>query len=199
MIRMMRWSARLYQWVGLAMLALPCGTGVAHAVPMALQPSTLIDVSSGSGTGSGAVGTGHQIFEFHGLAGDSVTLAVEVTAIFPGTVFTDDDTLLFLFDDLGILLTENDDSGPGFSSLISGFSLPATGAYFAGVSTDPNYPIPYPVGVITGWEDDGDSHVAFHLNISGVTPVPEPGSLVLVGSWALAGWCIKMTSRRYGV
>jgi hypothetical protein len=181
--------------VGLFVFALFCGSKAAYAIPIALQPATLMDVSSGSGVGSGSVSTGHTIFQFNGFAGNAVTLAANVTAIFPGILDTDDDTVLFLFNDLGALLAFDDDSGPGRSSLITGFALPTTGSYFVGMTTDPNDPIFSLAGIITGWEDNGESNLNFNLNVSGITPttppgpipVPEPSSLVLIGSGILFG------------
>lgn len=164
--------------VAAAMLSTLGMVSSAWALPVALTPSTTIDVSSGSGTGSGAVSTGHQIFNFDANAGELVTLDINVTAMFQGTStgpFPDDDSMLFLFDSSGALLAQNDDF-QGFQSKIVDFLLPTTGRFYAGVTTFDNNPI-FTNGVISGWEDDGGSNIEFDLVVSRVS---EPGTLALV-------------------
>jgi hypothetical protein len=157
----------------------------AGQIPVALQPSIFIDISSGYGVGAGEVSTGHQIFSFDAAAGQVLNLAVVVTEVLQGTLSQDDDSILFLFNSSGNLLASNDDIDPGFvlSSLIQGFTVSATGTYYAGVTTYNNIPI-FSNGVISGWSDDGGSNIKFELQIS-ATPatsvVPEPGTVGLLG------------------
>ena len=174
----------------------------AGPIPVALLPSTFIDISSGYGVGVGAVSTGHQIFNFDAAVGQVLKLEVVVTEVLQGTLAQDDDSTLFLFDSSGTLLASNDDIDPGqiLPSLIQGFLVPATGTYYAGVTTYPNEPtdsngVPFfdPGGVISGWSDNGQSNIKFELQIS-ATPVtsaiPEPGSFGLLGlgTLVLAGF-----------
>lgn len=179
-------SFRLYL-LGFVTFALLCNAKVTYAVPIALDFGTVIDVSSGSGTAFGfEVGTGHQIFQFDAFAGNLISIGVAVTTILPGTFFTDDDTLLFLFNDLGLMLAFDDDDDdllapPGLFTSFKQLPLLTTGTYFVGVTTFANFPTPFSLvplaaPAITGWEDDGESRVIFNLNVSGVVaPPPPPG------------------------
>jgi hypothetical protein len=166
-----------------------------HAAPVALTPATAINVSTGSGTGSGLVGTGHEIFSFDAYAGDSISLDINVTQIFAGTAFTDDDSQLFLFNSSGQLLAQNDDFG-GLQSFIGGFAIGVTDTYYVGVTTFDNDPA-FSGGIISGWADNGQSRFAYDLVISGVTPaqVPEPMSLALVFTALLAAGIGKRLRR----
>jgi hypothetical protein len=160
----------------------------ALAGPVGLDPSTTVDVSSGSATVSGAVGTGHQVWDFMAWAGNSITLDIDVTAQLQGTTYRDDDTALYLFDSMGHLLTYNDDDGQlhSLASLISGYTLGYSGTYYAVVSTygEANFPSFDSAHILTGWPDVGESNVEYNLKISGVAAppsgVPEPGSVALL-------------------
>jgi hypothetical protein len=159
--------------------------GSALAGPVGLDPSTTVDVSSGSATVSGAVSTGHQVWNFMAWAGNSITLDIDVTAALQGAVYRDDDTVLYLFDSMGHQLARDDDGGGGGTSLISNYMLGSSGAYYAVVTTwgGSNNPSFDPAGILTGWPDVGESNVEYNLKISGVaappSEVPEPGSLAL--------------------
>ncbi|HVX65377.1 MAG TPA: PEP-CTERM sorting domain-containing protein [Bryobacteraceae bacterium] len=171
--------------------------GSAFAGPVGLDPSTFVDVSSGSATVSGAVGTGHQVWNFTAWAGNSITLDIDVTAQLQGTVSRDDDTELYLFDSVGHQLAYDDDGGEGMSSLISDYLAGYSGTYYAVVTTwagARNRPSFDANGILTGWPDVGASNVEYNLTISGVAPppseVPEPGSVALLlgGLGALAAF-----------
>lgn len=169
--------------VAAAMLSTLAMVSSAWAVPLpaALTPSTFIDVSSGSGTGVGAVSSGHEIFRFDANAGEFVTLDINVTAMLPapGLAFPDDDSMLFLFDSNGVLLAQNDDF-QGFQSKIVDFLLPTTGTFYAGVTTFENNPILTTNNVISGWEDDGGSNIEYDLIVSRRSSIPEPGTLAIL-------------------
>jgi hypothetical protein len=178
--------------VAAAMLSTLGMVSSAWAVPVALTPSTFIDVSSGSGTGVGFVSTGHQIFHFDANAGDLVTLDIDVTAAgLGGATDSEPDSQLFLFDSSGALLAENDDF-QGRESKIVDFLLQTTGTFYAGVTTYNNDPI-FTNGVISGWADDGGSDIEYNLIITRSSSVPEPGTLALVAlgltglGWARRG------------
>lgn len=65
---------------------------------------------------------------FTANAGDLITLGTDADGASPI-----DDTIIGLFDASGTQLTIDDDSGPGYYSLISGFPAPATGTYYLGI------------------------------------------------------------------
>ncbi|MGF1482081.1 MAG: PEP-CTERM sorting domain-containing protein [Cyanophyceae cyanobacterium] len=162
-----------------------------RVTPPALFPSTKIDVFTGAGFASGAVSTGQEIFDFTAFSGDLITIDVDVTNVLPGTIFTDDDTQLFLFDSLGTLLAEDDDSGEGFTSLISNFLVSETDQFLVAVTTFNNDPILDSSGIVAGFEEDGLSSVEFDISITGVTPVPEPLTILGAGTALIFGGLLR--------
>lgn len=180
-------AAQIKNWLlsAVALLAVNGLALTASALPLA--PSTNIDVSSGSGMATGVVSTGHQIFDFLGNAGDKVTLAVNVVEIGSGTVHTNDDTKLYLFNQLGKLETWNDNANNSLQSEIFEYLLPTAGTYYAAVTTASNRPLYNTDGVITGWRDIGMGNVHFNLNVDlaappTANPVPEPATMLLFGT-----------------
>ena len=137
-----------------------------------LSPATLVDLSNGSNVVAGAVSTDYEVFSFLAGLGDRVSLEINVTEILPGTLYNDDDSQLFLFDNNGRLLTENDDLS-GLQSGIQDFVIPATGYYYAVVTTYNNDPILNAEQVISGWSDNGGSNIEYTLTIRGVTPTAQ--------------------------
>lgn len=153
-------------------------SGLATAVPIALTPSTTISIdAAGNSSILGTVSTGHNIYDFFGTAGDAVTLEIDA----PATSW--DDSQLFLFNSTGKLLAENDDilSWFDFRSRIN-FTLPANDTYYIGVTSYDNDPNLDGNNIIINWQDDGGDNFTYTLNVSGVTPVPEPSTLLLFGS-----------------
>lgn len=156
-------------------------TTLGHALPTALQSYTLIDISDNYGEISDTVSTGHDIFAFEALAGDLITLDIDVTGLLPDTIFGDDDSRLFLLNDLGELLDYNDDFD-GLQSRIKDFLIADEGMYFAGVTTYGNLPLFDSSGVISGWEDDGLSGFEYDFKIMrerAGSAVPEPSTFAL--------------------
>lgn len=123
------------------------------------------------------------MYGFNATAGQQLDIQVIVTLMLIGTIATDDDSVLYIFNDAGSLLAENDDFF-GLHSRIPYFSVPATGLYLAGVGTYPNTPL-FTDGIVSGWDDNGFSNIEFNLDISG-TGVPEPSAFALMGAGALA-------------
>ena len=163
----------------LAMAIVLMTGGLGNALPTALQSYTLIDISGNYGEVSGAVSAGHDIYAFEALAGDLITLDIDVTDILPGTLFGDDDSRLFLFNDLGELLHYNDDFD-GLQSRIEDFLIADEGMYFAGVTTYGNLPLFDAGGVISGWEDDGLTGFEYDFSVTRVSAnsaVTEPSTL----------------------
>ena len=68
-------------------------------------------------------------YSFAASAGDIVTIGTDADGSTPVG-----DTVLHLYDSQGNLIAFDDDSGPGFYSLISGYVIPQTGTYYAEVS-----------------------------------------------------------------
>lgn len=157
--------------------------GSAKALPVALEPYTFLDISDSAASVSGAVGVGHDIFAFEALMGDMITLDIDVTEILQGSVYSDDDSKLFLFNEQGDQLAFNDDFD-GLQSRIENFLIPDAGLYFAGVATFGNLPLFDTDGIISGWEDDGMSRFGYELTVARIgadRAVPEPTSFLLMG------------------
>lgn len=142
---------------------------------VALSPATPIDTSSGSGVSAGQVSTGESVFTFYGGLGDRISLDVDVTEVLAGTLYTDDDSQIFLFDSQGTLLADNDDLSR-LQSRITDFVLPQSGLYYAVVTTYNNDPILNSLRQVEGWGSNGGSRIEFTLSVTGLTP---PGELVL--------------------
>lgn len=138
----------------------------------ALSPATAIDTSTGTGVSAGSVSDGVNVFSFVGGQGDQVTLNIHVTKVLRGSLYTDDDSQLFLFDNQGILLAENDDLSR-LQSQISNFTLPRSGLYYLAVTTYNNDPLLDGDRKITGWSANGGSALQYTLTITGVTPTAQ--------------------------
>lgn len=128
--------------------------------------------SAGSAISAGAVSNGYEIYSFVGGQGDQVTIQVDTTEVYTGSLYTDDDSQLFLFDSRGTLLAENDDF-VGLQSLIAGFALPYTDRYYVAVTTYNNDPILDAERRITDWTGSGGSDIDFTISITGLTPVNQ--------------------------
>jgi len=97
---------------------------------------------------------------FSANAGDLLTLGTDADGGDPIG-----DTIIGLFDSGGNQLAIDDDSGPGFYSLIAGFSAPYTGIYYLGI-------IAYDI-------EDVGTYKAF---INCETPAPPPANDVCAGA-----------------
>ncbi|PSN17859.1 hypothetical protein C7271_15525 [filamentous cyanobacterium CCP5] len=104
--------------------------------------------------------------------GDLVTIEVDVTEVYSGSLYTDDDSQLFLFDSQGTLLVENDDF-TGLQSTISDFELPFTDRYYVAVTTYNNDPVLDGDRRITDWSGNGGSDIDFTIVVTGLTPVDQ--------------------------
>ncbi len=172
----------------LFLFLLVASMAAAGPIPDALTPYEMIDISSGHGVASGAVGTGHVVYGFNAIGGQTLDVQVIVTRIFEGTVYTDDDSMLWIFDSSGALLANNDDY-VGLQSRIPDFHVPVTGLYFAGVTTCCTSDPVYTGGVLTGWQDAGKSNIEFNLDITSDSvpnSVPEPSTFALIGLCGIA-------------
>lgn len=137
-----------------------------------LSPARLVSTHNGSGISAGAVSTGVNIFAFVGAGGDQISLNISVTDVFPGRLYADEDSQLFLFDSEGTLLAENDDLSR-LQSQITDFPLPQTGRYYVAVTTYNNDPILDSNQRITGWNGNGGSSIEYTLTLTGLTPAGQ--------------------------
>lgn len=129
------------------------------------EAATEIDFVGGEGIGEGSVAQGFDAFWFQ-LQGDTrVSMEILVTEEREGIRFTDDDSMLFLFDSAGKLLESDDDGGPGSASRIDEIFLEGGERYYSVVTTFPNEPETTPTGVFDTLGDLGSSNISFELHI----------------------------------
>ncbi|MGB3201660.1 MAG: hypothetical protein WBA99_12200 [Nodosilinea sp.] len=134
-----------------------------------------INTRSGSGVSTGAVSRRVDLYAFLGAAGDVPSLSLDVIEQRQGLLYTDDSSLLFLFDAEGRLLGEARATST-VPPRLEAISLPATGVYYAAVTTPQHRPVLDEGGFITGWQGIGTSAVTYTLTVRGVTPSPELGA-----------------------
>jgi hypothetical protein len=108
----------------------------------------------------------------------------------PGTL---PDTILFLFDSTGALVTLNDDSAGGTLSTISA-NLTA-GTYYLGVSAFDKFPLNIN-SLDAGWDDRGFYSGTYTITLRGdisASSVPEPDTMLL----SIAGLASIAFARRF--
>ena len=138
--------------------------------PRGLTPAEPVDLSRGLNVVSGHVGAGHEVYGFVAGMGDRVSINLEVTEVMTGSLYTSDDSQLFVFDKEGYLLGSSDDENGGNQSYISGLLMPKTDVYFAVGTSYNNDPIFTQEGRLEGWQDNGGGRFDYTLSISGATP-----------------------------
>ncbi|MGB3298024.1 MAG: hypothetical protein WBA76_07125, partial [Phormidesmis sp.] len=138
--------------------------------PVGLTPAEPIDLSRGLNVVSGHVGSGHEVYGFVAGRGDLLEARLDVTRVMVGSLYTSDDSQLFIFDRDGNLVAAADDDDGTQLSRISGVIIPKTDLYFAVVTSYNNDPIINPEGRLTGWQDNGGGRFDYTLTLSGVTP-----------------------------
>jgi hypothetical protein len=137
-----------------------------------LSPAVPVDLSTGLNVVSGHVGSGHEVYGFIARMGDRLDASVQVIEVMTGSLYTSDDSQLFIFDAQGNLIGEADDTS-GQQSSISSLTIPRTDLYFAVVTSYNNDPIFNSDNRIMGWQDNGGGRFDYTLSISGVTPTSE--------------------------
>lgn len=135
-----------------------------------LTPATPVDLDQGLSVVSGHVGQGHQVYGFVAGIGDRLDVSLNVTRVMTGSLYTSDDSQLFIFDREGNLIAAADDTDNSPQSRISGIAIPKTDLYFAVVTTYNNDPILSPGGQLIGWQDNGGGRFDYTLTLSGITP-----------------------------
>lgn len=130
--------------------------------------ATPIDLSAGSGSASGAVSTGNEIYSFAAEAGDLLSLDVDVTESLPGVGYADDDSVLYLYNSSGQILAVGEDKIDSYSSRILNFLVPADDTYYAAITTFGNEPIVElgDVNTLLGFEETGLSNIVYDFGIS---------------------------------
>ena len=148
----------------------PFALPVAMAEPVGLTPAVPVDLRSGFNVVSGHVGSGHRVYGFVARRGDHLDANLAVTRVMTGSLYTSDDSQLFIFNSQGQLIAAADDTDSTQQSRISDLTLPETGLYFAVVTSYNNDPIFNADGRLAGWQDDGGGRFDYTLSLSGVTP-----------------------------
>lgn len=143
---------------------------VAMGESLGLTPAEAVDLSDGFNVVSGHVGAGHQVHGFVARMGDRLDANLAVTQVMTGSLYTSDDSQLFIFDSQGRLLAAVGDAEPTQQSRISSLVIPKTDLYFAVVTSYNNDPIFGSDGHLTGWQDNGGGRFDYTLTISGITP-----------------------------
>lgn len=115
------------------------------------------------GVASGEVADGFASFVFTTEYAGPFTVEVDVTEVRPGLEYEDEDSVLFLFDERGHLLAENDDGPYGWASMLNGVEIPEPGAYYLVVTTHPRFVETEASGVFAGFDEPGLSSFAFDL------------------------------------
>ncbi|OKH46376.1 hypothetical protein [Phormidium tenue] len=151
------------------------GLGVTADTPLSpLAEAQRVNTRSGSGVTTGAVSRRIDIYAFLGAQGDSTDLDLTVIQQRPGVLYTDDAAHLFLFDAAGRLLAEARTT-QGVQPRLAATTLPASGVYYAAVTTPQHRPLLDERGFITGWQGIGTSAITYTLTIDGLTPSLELG------------------------
>lgn len=146
--------------------ALPVSIGS----PAGLTPAEPVDLSQGLNVVAGHIGPGHQVYGFVAGLGDRLNINLAVTQVMTGTLYTSDDSQLFVFDRHGMLIAAADDTHGGQQSHIDSLVLPKTDLYFVVVTSYNNDPILDRAGRLTGWPDNGGGRFDYTLSVSGATP-----------------------------
>ena len=129
------------------------------------EAASEIDFVGDQGIGEGAVADTFEAFWFDLEEDSRLTMQVLVTEEREGVRFTDDDSMLFLFDSRGRFIVGDDDGGPGATSRIDEVLLEGGERYYAIVTTFPNEPEISEAGLFDFLDDLGSSNIAFELHL----------------------------------
>jgi hypothetical protein len=129
-----------------------------------LQEARPFETDGSRGLAEGIVGAGHEIFTFEIAEASTVSLEVNVTDVYQGTEYRDDDSMLFLFDSRGSLIAEDDDGGVGSASALR-VSLENSGRYYVAVTTYDNSPELDDSNRLIRFPGTGESSIRFLLEL----------------------------------
>ena len=161
---------RTSEFAEFATESVPFALPVEMGNPLGLTPAEPVDLSRGLNVVSGHVGTGHEVYGFVARRGDRLSANLEVTRVMTGSLYTSDDSQLFIFDREGTLIGSADDNTSTQQSSIENLVVPNTDLYFAVVTTYNNDPILNREGRLSGWQDNGGGRFDYVLTLSGITP-----------------------------
>ncbi|WP_009547782.1 pre-peptidase C-terminal domain-containing protein [Crocosphaera subtropica] len=132
------------------------------------DPITLLDLSTGATTASGAVSTSNDVYAIQAQAGELVSVDVNVTEILSGLGYTNDDTQLYLYNSEGDILAFSEDKADSFASRVLNFLVPEDGTYYIAVTTAGNEAILElgDVNQLLGFQETGLANVVYDLNVS---------------------------------
>ncbi|MEM7061663.1 MAG: hypothetical protein AAF572_00630 [Cyanobacteria bacterium P01_B01_bin.77] len=126
-----------------------------------------LDISSGSATASSAVSTSNDVYAINAIAGELLSVDINVTEILNGIAYASDDTQLYLYNEAGDVLAFADDKTTDFSSRFLNYLVPESGTYYAAVTTAGNEPILElgQVNQLLGFEETGLANVAYDITV----------------------------------
>jgi hypothetical protein len=152
------------------------GLGVTADTPVGpLAEARRINTRTGSGVSTGSVSRQVDVYAFLAAEGDVTRLALSVIQQRPDLLYTDESSLLFLFDTEGRLLAAANSTAAQPPSLAA-IPLPRAGVYYAAVTTPQHRPVLDEDGVLLGWEGVGTSAITYTLTVTGLTPSPQLGA-----------------------
>lgn len=158
-------KVRRYFAVVALLLASTVGVPGQERFSVIKEAATEIDFVGEQGIGEGAVSDTFEAFWFDLEEDTRLSMQVLVTEEREGVRFTDDDSMLFLFDSRGRFLVGDDDGGPGATSRIDEILLEGGERYYAIVTTFPNEPEISEAGLFQFLDDLGSSNIAFELHL----------------------------------
>jgi hypothetical protein len=133
-----------------------------------------IDFDGDVGVATGEVADEFASFVFTAPAAGPISAEVEVVEVREGRQYEDKDSVLFLFNENGYLIEQNDDGPTGWESLINGAILPDAGTYYLVVTTHPSFAQTDGDGYFTGFDEPGLSSFTFNIIVEqGVRDIEE--------------------------
>ncbi len=129
-----------------------------------LREARSFEMDGNQGVAEGIVGGGHEVFFFSIDEDSSVSLEVIVTEVYQGSEYRDDDSMLFLFDERGHLIAQDDDGGVGNASALQA-SLAGPGRYYVAVTTYDNSPELDESDRLVRFPGTGESSIRFLLRL----------------------------------
>ncbi|MEO1589939.1 MAG: hypothetical protein AAFU71_01470 [Cyanobacteria bacterium J06632_22] len=151
----------------------PIPLALLDSAPIALADAIPLDTRDGFSVVAGAITPNRQqSYAFVARVGDRLTLDLDVTRIAVDAGITGEDSHLFLFDETGRLVSENDDAD-GRQSRIDRVVVLDTQVYYAVVTSHNNLPILDSDNQLAGWTGTGSTQFDYTLTLTGATPSGE--------------------------